>query len=196
MFVFTSDNGSFMNRLDDPQVKDHTGDPSIQAYRASSHRANGVLRGTKADIWEAGHRVPFFVRWPGRIAPNSRCDQTICLTDFLATVAEVQGRRLPAGVAEDSHSFLPNLLGRPRQSPRPPVIHHSAAGMFAIRDGQWKLVLGDGSGGREQPRGKPFARPYQLFDLAQDLAEQDNVIGQHPENAEGLERTCIGIRDR
>jgi len=196
LFVFTSDNGSYMHRLDDPQAKDHTNDSSIQAYRASSHRANGALRGTKADIWEAGHRVPFFVRWPGRTARNSRCDQTICLTDFPATAAELQGSKLPAGAAEDSYSFLPNLFGRPRPTPRPPVIHHSAGGMFAIRDGQWKLVLGDGSGGRERPRGRPFSRPYQLFDLAQDLSEQDDVIGQHPEVAAGLEKTCVEIRNQ
>ena len=196
LFVFTSDNGSYMHRLDDPQATDHTDDPSIQAYRASSHRANGVLRGTKADIWEAGHRVPFFVRWPRRIAPNSRCDETICLTDFSATAAELNGSKLPEGVAEDSYSFLPHLFGKPRPTARPPVIHHSAAGMFAIRDGQWKLVLGDGSGGREQPRGKPFARPYQLFDLVQDLSEQDDVIGQHPEIASRLEKACAKVRNR
>jgi arylsulfatase A len=193
LFVFTSDNGSYMYRLDDPQAKDHKDDPSIQAYHASSHRANGLLRGTKADIWEAGHRVPFFVRWPGKVKPNSRCDQTICLTDFLATAAELNGNRLPEGVAEDSFSFLPYLFGKQRPMPRPPVIHHSAAGMFAIRDGQWKLVLGDGSGGREQPRGRPFARPYKLFDLVQDLSEREDVIAQHPAVASHLEKACAKV---
>jgi arylsulfatase A len=67
--------------------------------------------------------------------------------------------------------------------------------MFAIRDGQWKLVLGDGSGGREQPRGKPFVRPYQLFDLVQDLSEQDDVITQHPEIASRLEKACGEVRN-
>jgi len=195
LFVFTSDNGSYMYRLDDPQAKDHKDDPSIQAYRASSHRSNGVLRGTKADIWEAGHRVPFFVRWPGKIKPDSRCDQTICLTDFAATAAELNGGKLPEEAAEDSYSFLPYLFGQPRPTPRPPVIHHSAAGMFAIRDGQWKLVLGDGSGGREQPRGKPFARPYQLFDLVQDLSERDDVRDRHPEIASRLEEACAEVRN-
>lgn len=194
LFVFTSDNGSYMHRLDDPQAADHTDDPSIQAYRASSHRANGVLRGTKADIWEAGHRVPFFIRWPGKVAPDSRCHQTICLTDISATVAELLGCDLPDGAAEDSFSFLPYLFGKSRPTPRPPVIHHSAAGMFAVRDGEWKLVLGNGSGGREKPRGKPFARPYRLFNLARDLSEQENVIGQQPDIASHLEEACASVR--
>ncbi len=194
LFVFTSDNGSYMRRLDDPQEPDHTDDPSIQAYRPTSHRANGVLRGTKADIWEAGHRVPFFVRWPGKVTPNTRCDQTICLTDVSATVANLLGSDLPEGAAEDSYSFLPCLLGKSRPTPRPPVIHHSAAGMFAIRDGQWKLVLGNGSGGREKPRGKPFERPYQLFNLARDLSEQENVISQQADVASGLEQACANVR--
>jgi arylsulfatase A len=194
LVVFTSDNGSYMYRVDDPQQADHTEDSSIQAYRKSSHRANGVLRGTKADIWEAGHRVPFLVRWPGKVTANSRCDQTICLTDFAATVAELLGSELPEGAAEDSFSFLPYLLGKSRPTPRPPVIHHSAAGMFAIRDGQWKLVLGNGSGGREKPRGKPFAPPYQLFDLVRDVSEQVDAIARQPDIASRLEEACSTIR--
>ena len=59
--------------------------------------------------------------------------------------------------------------GKGWKTPRAPVVHHSAGGMFAIRDGKWKLVLGNGSGGREQPRGKPFDKPYQLFNLVADV---------------------------
>ena len=51
------------------------------------------------------------------------------------------------------------------------MVHHSANGVFAIRDGKWKLVLGDGSGGRENPRGKPFGQPYQLYDMSSDIGE-------------------------
>ena len=91
----------------------------------------------------------------------------------------------------DSHSFLPSLLGQPQT--RPPIIHHSANGMFAIRDGQWKLVLGDGSGGREAPAGKPFRRPYQLFDLAQDPGENNDQIDDHPEVARRLEAAARAI---
>jgi len=194
LVIYTSDNGSYMYRLDDPQAADHVDDATIQAYRAAHHTANGPLRGTKADIWEAGHRVPFFARWPGKIRPASRCEETICLVDLFATAAEIAGAERPPGAAEDSFSFLPLLQGKPRRSPRPPVIHHSAAGMFALRDGQWKLVLGNGSGGRQSPRGKPFARPYHLFDLSDDLSETKNLIDRQPDVAARLEEACEAIR--
>ena len=66
--------------------------------------------------------------------------------------------------------------------------------MFAIRDGRWKLVAGNGSGGREDPIGQPFERPYQLFDIASDPSEQSNVYDQHPAVAQRLERELERIR--
>ena len=192
--IYTSDNGSFMYRFDEDR-DDHVTDETVQGYRAAHHTANGPLRGTKADIWEAGHRVPFFVRWPGKVEAGSRADATVCLTDVFATLADVINRDLEEGVAPDSFSFLPLLMGNSDEFKRAPVIHHSVAGMFAIRHGDWKLVLGNGSGGREAPRGKPFERPYTLFNLKSDLAEQEDVIAEHPEIANRLEKWCEQIRD-
>jgi len=191
LVIYTSDNGSYMYRRN--VHPDHVEDPSVQAYRPEHHKANGNLRGTKADIWEAGHRVPFFIRWPGHIKPGTKCDATICLTDLFATFAEIIGKPIPKGAAEDSFSFLPYLQGKEPATMRPPVIHHSGGGMFAIRWKQWKLVLGNGSGGREKPRGKPFARPYQMFDLVHDLGEQHNIIDQYPNIAKKLEQACMSI---
>ncbi|MCD6340234.1 MAG: arylsulfatase [Verrucomicrobia bacterium] len=193
LVVYTSDNGSYMYRR--AVRPDHVEDPSVQAYRPEHHKANGNLRGTKADIWEGGHRVPFFVRWPGHVEAGARASATVCLTDLFATFADLLDATVPDGAAEDSFSFLPYLEGRPPRAPRPPVIHHSGGGMFAVRWKQWKLVLGNGSGGREKPRGKPFARPYTLFDVARDLGEQHNLVDQYPEVAETLEKACIEIID-
>ena len=64
------------------------------------------------------------------------------------------------------------------QFERPPVIHHSVHGMFALRDGKWKMIFGNGSGGRQQPLGEPFAKPYMLFNMENDLEETTNVIDQ------------------
>ncbi len=194
LVIYTSDNGSFMYRLGD-DAKDHTDDISVQGYRAEKHTANAIYRGTKADVWEAGHRVPFLVRWPKKIEAGSQCAKTVCLTDFFATAADIIAAEIPEGTAPDSFSLLSLFQGQGWQEQRPPVIHHSVAGMFAIRDGKWKLVLGNGSGGREKPRGKPFEKPYALFDMEQDPEEQHNVIDQHPQVAKRLEEKCLQIRD-
>ena len=196
LVLFTSDNGSFMYRLDGASEKDHTDDPTIQAYRSLNHMANFVYRGTKADIWEAGHRVPFFVRWPGEVEAGSVQEDVVCLTDVFATLAAIVGVPLSDDAAEDSFSFLGPLRGQTRARPRAPVIHHSSNGMFAIRDGRWKLVAGNGSGGRERPRGEPFARPYQLFDLAADPSERRSVYDAHRTVALRLERELERIRSR
>jgi arylsulfatase A len=196
--IYTSDNGSYMHRYDETgkgaEKKDHTDDAKIQGYRAANHRANGPLRGTKADIFEAGHRVPFFVRWPGKVAKGSKCDTTICLTDFMATFAELTGATMTRDMGEDSFSFLALARGKKPGVGRPPVIHHSANGMFAIRIGRWKLVAGNGSGGRAKPRGKPFGTPFQLFDISADIAEAKNVIGEHPGVARRLAEALTRIR--
>ena len=194
LLIVTSDNGSFMPRRDGLDDRDHTDDSTIQAYRAGNHTANHVYRGIKADIWEGGHRVPFFARWPGEIEPGSTREEVISLTDVFATVAEIVGKELPNNAAEDSFSLLPLLRGKPWARPRAAVTHHSINGMFAIRDGRWKLVAGNGSGGREDPIGQPFERPYQLFDIASDPSEQSNVYDQHPAVAQRLERELERIR--
>lgn len=194
LLIVTSDNGSFMRRYDQADEKDHVDDDAIQGYRAENHRANGYLRGTKADVYEAGHRVPFFVRWPGKVKPGGTSARVICHTDILATVAEAGGAVFQSTKSEDSFSFLQSALANPTSAakPRPRVINHSSAGMFAIRDRNWKLILGDGSGGRQLPKGKAFQKPYQLYNLDSDLGEQHNLIGQHSK----MEQNLIQVFER
>ena len=186
LFVVTSDNGSFMRRFEDSGKEDHVRNETIQGFTPNHHMPNGILRGTKADIWEAGHRVPFFASWPGKIKPG-RVNQTICHTDLLATCAEVAAVDFDATHGQDSYSFWPLLNDPAAEYKRAPVIHHSVSGMFAMRQGDWKLVLGNGSGGREQPKGKPFAKPYQLFNMATDLAEEQDLAIKSPDRVETLE---------
>jgi arylsulfatase A len=194
LVLYASDNGSFMFRQEDPGATDHVADPTVQAYRPDHHTANGHWRGTKADIWEAGHRVPFFVRWPGVVSPGSRSDATVCLTDVFATLAEVVGTPLPADAAEDSFSLLPLLRGSRERFARAPVVHHSVNGMFAVRDGRWKLVAGNGSGGREEPVGEPFGRPYRLYDLQADPSETEDQWEAEADTARRLEAALERIR--
>jgi arylsulfatase A-like enzyme len=193
LVIFTSDNGSYMYRIPEHEPG-HIQDARVQGYQASLHKSNFVWRGTKADVWEGGHRVPFIVRWPGKIQLQTQCSQTICLTDLMATFAELTSYDLPENAAADSFSLLPLLFGRDWPTPRAPVIHHSSNGTFSLREGQWKIVFGSGSGGRQKPVGKPFEKPYFLFDLEADPSETTNVIDLLPEIAEQLTEKLQTIR--
>ncbi|MEC8942214.1 MAG: Cerebroside-sulfatase, partial [Verrucomicrobiota bacterium] len=149
----------------------------------------------KADVWEGGHRVPFFVRWKkGGIAAGTQISRVTCHTEIFATIAEAVGQPVPAAAARDSFSFLPAARGKAAGKPRPGVINHSAAGIFAIRKGPWKLVAGNGSGGRQGPRGRPFQKPYHLYNLTEDPGETTNLIESMGEIAALLEAELTTIR--
>lgn len=193
LLVVTSDNGSFMFQVNESKP-DHVDDPKVQGFHPSRHRSNGPWRGTKADIWEAGHRVPFFVRLPGGERGGSVTGGLVGVVDLFATIADFCGIEPQAEDAPDSHSFLALLQDPTHAWQRPPLVCHSVSGMFALREGPWKLVAGNGSGGREAPRGKPFSRPYALFDLAVDPGEANNVIDQEADRAARMEATLDQIR--
>ncbi|NIA16101.1 MAG: sulfatase-like hydrolase/transferase [Nitrospiraceae bacterium] len=149
------------------------------------HYPSYHFRGYKADIYEGGHRIPFIARWPGRITAGTECGQTICLTDLLATAAEIVGEPLPDNAGEDSVSILPALLGKANAPLREATVHHSINGSFSIRQGHWKLELCPGSGGWSYPRPKEADKldlpPVQLYDLSVDIGETTNVQDKHPE---------------
>jgi arylsulfatase A-like enzyme len=125
------------------------------------------------------------VRWPGKIKAGSKSSQTICLTDFMHTTADILQIPLPADAAEDSVSILPALFGKDRAPLREATVHHSINGSFAIRQGKWKLEFCPGSGGWSSPRpGQEDTSklpPIQLYDLEADIAETRNVQGEHPD---------------
>ncbi|MCM2369582.1 sulfatase family protein [Aporhodopirellula aestuarii] len=176
LVIFSADNG----------CSKAAGIPQLQAQR---HYPSAHLRGSKADIWDGGHRVPFIVRWPGQVAAGTTSDQLICLTDLFATCAELTDASVPAGSAEDSVSFLPALKGEPIVSSRAGVIHHSISGHFAYRQGKWKLSLAKGSGGWTSPNEKqmPADSPVaQLYDMEADPGETTNLYNSHPEIAARL----------
>jgi arylsulfatase A-like enzyme len=179
--VFASDNGA---RWSEEQITKW------------GHRANLNWRGQKADIFEGGHRVPMIVSWPGRIVPDTKSENLTSLTDLYATLADVVGADSGSEDGVDSESFLPTLLGQ-AQTERNPVIHHSSRGMFAIRDGDWKLIEGLGSGGFtkpavvEQVEGGPAG---QLYNLADDPSETTNLYQERPDVVERLTLMLDGIR--
>ena len=171
--IFTFDNGC------SPEAK-------FEELQACGHFSSAQFRGAKADLFEGGHRVPFIVRWPAKVKADATSNQLICLNDIMATCADVLGTKLPENAAEDSVSFLPALAGNDNGKPlREALVHHSINGSFAIRQGDWKLLLSPDSGGWSAPRpGSPAAKglpSMQLYDLANDKAESRNVQAEHPE---------------
>jgi len=175
LVIVTSDNGARLTNYDG---------------RDYGHRSNGDLRGQKADIWDGGHREPFIARWPGRIAPGTVTDQLTCLSDLMATCADILGVDLPADAGQDSYSFLHALTGAPASGPvRDALVHHSGDGMFSLRKGRWKLIRGFGSGGFSEPKhaepvpGGPLG---QLYDMESDWQETGNAWLEHPTAVEEL----------
>ena len=140
------------------------------------HYSSGPFRGFKAEAYEGGHREPFIVRWPGVVKPSTVCNQVVQQTDIMATMAEIFGTRLPDDAGEDSFSFLPLLQGADKPV-RPHSINHSGQGGYAIRRGDWKLIL------EVDKKDRP---PVQLFNLADDLGERKNLAAQYPERVAEL----------
>ena len=184
LVIYTSDNGSYMHRIDEGWP-DHVDDGRVQGYHVDRRQSNFIWRGTKADIYDGGHRIPFMAKWPGSIKKGTSNSSTICITDIFATISEIQGVELEKDDGPDSFSIL-SLLKGGGDFQRPPVIHHSVNGTFSIRHGKWKMIFSDGSGGRQQPVSKPFIEPYQLYNMEQDPSESKNVLTENADVAEIL----------
>ena len=148
-------------------------------------------RGYKADAFEGGHRVPFIVRWPGKIAAKTRSNEIVSLVDMMATLAELVDFKIPEHAAEDSFSLLPILRGEPVEKPlHEAIVCHSGSGFFAVRKDEWKILFCHGSGGWSDPR-EPIAKeqtlpPVQLYNLKTDPKEQTNLYEQRPEVVQEL----------
>lgn len=178
LLIFSCDNGT--SRA--------AGIPELQAQ---GHYPSAQLRGSKADLWEGGHRVPFIVRWPnGGVKAGTKTDHLVCLSDFYATVAEMLQTQVADDEAEDSFSFFPVLSGERVAKPRRAIVHHSFSGHFAIRQGPWKLCLAYGSGGWSSPNEKQAKQqglPHvQLYHLDEDLGETRNLHATYPERTSTL----------
>jgi len=179
LVIFTSDNGC------SPAA-------GLDVLNRHGHEPSAQFRGHKADIWDGGHRVPYLVRWPAKVRAASKSDQLVCLTDLMATCAELLGVKLPENAGEDSVSILPALLGQDKAPLREAVVHHSIQGKFSIRQASWKLELCPGSGGWSAPKDPEAQRqglpPIQLYDMSKDAGEKANVQDQQAEAAQRLTR--------
>lgn len=190
-----------------------------EAYEG--HECNGPWRSTKRTIYEGGHRVPLIVRWPGTVEAGSRSDQTVCLTDFFATFADMLEQDIAPGAAQDSVNLMPVWQGKPLEGPvREATVHHSVCGQFAIRMGDWKLIEGSGDGdyprredgkmdvkswelSKDAETGKWVKLDYfefqpddqhQLFNLKDDPGETTNLATTHPGRVKAMLERLRQIR--
>ena len=161
MIVFTSDNGP-----------ENAWKQRIPKYQ---HFSSGPYRGGKRDVYEGGHRIPFFVRWPAGIKnPGRSWNGPIGQVDLLATFAKLTNATLPDTAGEDSQSFASILLDPTAKPKRLPLINHASNGRFSITTADWKLIMPH----REH-------RP-ELYHLKDDPAEKTNLAASHPDRVKDL----------
>ena len=163
LFIVTSDNGADWRPSD---------------KNAFGHQANFQFKGRKADIWEAGHRIPFIARWPEKIVAGSKQAGLACMTDIYSSLAALFESPMSPNEAEDSFNLLPMLYDADAPSSRKHIINHSLGGVFAYRSPDWKYIPHRGSGGFSEPKNykpKPGEAQGQLYHLAEDIAEEHNL---------------------
>lgn len=163
--IFTSDNGPLDKRY---------GGTDTEFFNSA-----GGLRGAKGGVYEAGMRVPCIVRWPGHVGAGMSCDRVTGFEDWLPTLLDLAGRAdlTPAGI--DGISFAPALLGK-AQAPRPFLYRETPGygGQQAVRAGNWKAVRQRLNPPAKQPLDPG---PLELYDLAADPAESNDVAAAHPD---------------
>lgn len=183
LVIVTSDNGGMLDR--NGTDTEHSGTIATN----NGHRFNGPLRGTKVTLFEGGTRVPFLVRLPGRVRVGTS-DALICHVDMLASFAALTGQKLPDTAGLDSCNILPALLGG--HQGRDHLVVHGHAKFVALRQGSWKFIPApDGA-----KKGKRAGSAFQLYNLAEDIAESKNVAAQNPAKAKELQELLQQIREK
>lgn len=182
LVIFTSDNG--------PVVDDGYKDDAVA--KLGTHKPAGPWRGGKYSIFEGGTRVPFIVRWPGHVTPG-RSDALVSQIDLLASLAAFTGQALADGDAPDSFNTMPGLLGQSKIGRRELV---EQSGALALRQGSWKYIA-PASGPKVNVEtntelgNDPAA---QLYDLARDPGEKQNLAATHPAQVKEMDARLQKIR--
>lgn len=178
ILIYTSDNGC------SPMA-------NYEELLAAGHNPSYVFRGTKADIYEGGHRIPLLVEWPNAIPKGKQCERVVCLSDLMATLADLLEIPLGDADAVDSISNLPLWYQPEGEEVREDLIHQSIDGSLSIRIGDYKLEMCPGSGGWSDPKPgqeEKDAPRFQLYNLADDIGEKKNIIEDHPELAQKMRK--------
>ena len=131
------------------------------------HANAGPLRGHKGTAFEGGMREPTVVRWPGTIPAGKSNNELMTTMDLLPTFARLAGAEVPTDRIIDGKDILPTLIGKP-VTPHKAFFYHRGRTLTAVRSGNWKLHTKNG-------------QPSELYDLANDIGEKQNVIKSHPD---------------
>ena len=189
LIIFTSDNGCSTAA-------------NYKVLLEKEHNPSAIYRGNKADIFEGGHRVPVIAKWPDKINKGSLSNETICTTDFMATCAEIVNYQLKENEAEDSFSMMPLFTNKKlKKSFRKATVHHSINGSFAIRKGDWKLILCPDSGGWSYPNPKKDQKiivtlpKFQLYNMKDDPSETKNLEANNSEKVMELKSLLLKYID-
>lgn len=170
--IFSSDNGPVY----DDGYKDGTMVATSTKEVDRGHDGSGPYRGGKYQVFEGGTRVPFIVKWPGRIKPG-KSDALVNQIDFIASFADLLGIKLTANQAIDSRNIMSALLGKDAKGL--PYMIEENGGNLAIRQGSWKYIRG----GKGKKKGKGKNASGQLYDLNTDIGEKKNVVAEHQQVA-------------
>lgn len=169
--------GRVLEALDKQGIQDETlvifsSDNGSPRHAIGEHACAGPFRGQKNTIWEGGHRVPFIVRWPGKVQPGKQSDQLVCLVDMMASFVGLLNIDLPDNAAPDSFNVMPALLDHRVRCARPGMINDTSRGDMSLRQGPWKLV-------QIHDRTPHKGSRQLLFNLKDDPAEQRNLAEVH-----------------
>jgi arylsulfatase A-like enzyme len=153
------------------------GGPTV--YGGINGSSNDPLRGSKRTTWEGGIRVPFLLRWSGRIPPGKTYSQPIIQLDVFPTALAAAGIRRRSEWKLDGVNLLPFLVRNTSRSPHE-VLYWRTGGMMAIRKGHWKLLRSTELGPAEEPSVLKNLSGVELYNLKDDIGETKNIALLHP----------------
>ena len=204
ILIFSSDNGGQQNdhssagknldlRSEAHDVARKSKTAKTDAREKFGHRTNGDLNGYKGSNFEGGFRVPFIVRWPGKVAEGTESEQVIALADILATAAGLLGKELPESAGGDSYDFSPVLLGKNVDGPiRRSTILQTGRGLLSFRHDNWKLRFSEKPNWNGQEVELPQTS-YELYNLSDDPAETNDLSKKHQGRAEEMKTLLLDL---
>ena len=210
LIIFTSDNGGMLNLGGRIAVE-------------KGHKINGDLLGFKFGVWEGGHRVPFIVKWPGKVPENTVSDQLISTVDMLATFTALTGQEESLSLSDkNSINVLPAFMGEEVSLREELLLAPRRPENLSLRQGKWMYIPAQGSGGfggskpehhawggfpavafvggknsdMENGKLKEDAQLAQLYDLETDPNQTQNVYAENPEVVAKMDARLLELRDK